>query len=501
MSTVPELRIRAVADQPVRDDGEFVVYWMIAQRRRRANFALQRATWWCKQLGRPLLVLEALRCGYRWASDRLHRFVLDGMRDHQGDFADSGATYHPYVEPEAGAGKGLLQALGERASVVVTDEFPCFFLPRMVDAAAARLPVRLEAVDGNGLLPLRAADRTFLRAVDFRRFLQKELRPHLAQFPVGDPLRRDLPDPVPVPKDIAARWPRAAAALLDGDREALAALPIDHEVGPAPGVRGGPIAGGPIAGGAALRAFLADKLDRYDERNQPDAAAESGLSPYLHFGHIGSHQVFAGLAKLRGWTPDRITGKRDGARGWYGLDDAAEGFLDQLVTWRELGYNMSSRSADYGDYASLPEWARESLEQHAHDARAHVYSLDELAAAATHDEVWNAAQRQLRDTGVLHNYLRMLWGKKVLEWTRHPEEAWGILVELNNRYALDGRNPNSYSGIGWVFGRYDRPWAPEREIFGRIRYMTSQSTQRKLRLKGYLARFGADGAGGGVAPD
>jgi deoxyribodipyrimidine photo-lyase len=150
---------------------------------------------------------------------------------------------------------------------------------------------------------------------------------------------------------------------------------------------------------------------------------------------------------------------------------------------------MSWQRADHAHYDSLPPWARATLGKHAADAREHVYSLPELAAAATHDAVWNAAQNELRRRGTVQNYLRMLWGKKVVEWTRHPEEAWAILVELNNRFALDGRNPNSYSGIGWVFGRYDRPWGPERAVFGLVRYMSSQSAQRKLRLKQYLARF------------
>lgn len=174
------------------------------------------------------------------------------------------------------------------------------------------------------------------------------------------------------------------------------------------------------------------------------------------------------------------------------MDEPAEGFVDQFVTWRELGFNFTSRRDDYAEFDSLPEWARQTLAQHELDARPFTYSLDEFDQSQTHDALWNAAQRELRETGVMHNYLRMLWGKKVLHWTRSPREAMAILIELNNRYALDGRNPNSYSGIFWVFGRYDRPWGPRRDVFGAIRYMTSDSALRKLRLKGYLARWGAD---------
>ena len=483
-AAVPDLRIRAVADRPVRATGRHVLYWMTAARRRRANFALQRAVALGRELGRPVLVLEALRCGHRWASDRLHAFVLQGMADNAADFAAAGVTYHAYVEPEPGAGKGLLAALTADACAVVTDDFPCFFLPRMLAAAAAQSPVRMEAIDGNGLLPMRAAEKVYGRAFDLRRFLQQELPLHLADFPVGDPLvRHGLPAAV-LPPEVARRWPAADPALLAASPSALAALPIDHAVAPSD------VRGGPVAGGAALRTFLADRLARYgEERSEPDADCASGLSPYLHFGHLSAHQVFAGLAAKEGWSRDRIVATRSGQRGWYGMGADAEAFLDELVTWRELGFNYCSQRQDHEDYESLPEWARATLGKHLADAREHVYSLEEFAASRTHDPVWNAAQRQLRETGVMQNYLRMLWGKKVLEWTRSPAEAFAILIELNNRYALDGRNPNSYTGISWVFGRYDRPWAPERPVYGVIRYMSSANTVKKLRMKQYLARW------------
>ena len=487
---VPDLRIRAANDLATRADGSFVLYWMIAARRRLANFGLQRAVELGRELGKPVLVLEALRCDYRWASDRLHAFVLQGMADNLVEFGDAGVTYHAYVEPEPGAGDGLLEALGAEACAVVTDDFPCFFLPRMVAAAAARVPVRMEAVDSNGLLPMRAADKVFSRAFDFRRFLQKALAPHLSHFPEGDPLRGYDLGAAALPAGLAKRWPAADEGLLTGDVEELAALPIDHEVGP------GVLHGGPRAAGKALRAFLAERIDRYGaERSHPDSDSPSGLSPYLHFGHISAHQVFAGLAQREEWTRERIVDTKKGQRGWYGMGEAAEAFLDELVTWRELGLNFTSQRDDYDQYESLPEWARKSLEKHAPDARSHVYSLDEFAEGETHDRVWNAAQRQLRETGVMQNYLRMLWGKKVLEWSRTPQEAMAILIELNNRYALDGRNPNSYSGISWVLGRYDRPWAPERDVYGVIRYMSSDNTVRKLKMKGYLAEWAAGESG------
>jgi deoxyribodipyrimidine photo-lyase len=482
---VPAIRVTAANQRPLRDDGEFVLYWMIAARRARASFALQRAAWWAARLGRPLVVLEALRCDYPWASDRLHAFVLAGMVDNAAAFAATAATYYPYVETERGAGKGLLEALGERACLVVTDEFPSFFLPRMVAAAAARLPVRVEAVDGNGLLPLRAAERVFPTAFAFRSFLQDELPRHLGAVPVEEPLAGPLPPRLPaLPQEIAGRWPpldvRAAGPPL------LARVPIDHEVPPVPG------AGGSRAGAAALRRFVGERLAAYAaRRNEVVDEVASGLSPYLHFGHVGAHQIFAAVAAREGWTEDRLTGRAGGRRaGWWRMGEGAEAFLDQLVTWRELGFNMAHLRDDHDRFEALPPWARLTLERHAADPRPVVYTVDQLAAAATHDPLWNAAQVQLRREGRIHNYLRMLWGKKILEWSATPQEAAAAMIALNDRWALDGRDPNSYSGIYWTLGRYDRPWGPERPIFGTVRFMSSANTARKLDVRPYLAAYG-----------
>jgi deoxyribodipyrimidine photo-lyase len=170
------------------------------------------------------------------------------------------------------------------------------------------------------------------------------------------------------------------------------------------------------------------------------------------------------------------------------MSEAAESFLDQFITWRELGFNFCVQRRDYGRYESLPDWARATLEKHSGDKRKWRYTIEEFAAAQTHDPLWNAAQTQLVREGRLHNYLRMLWGKKILEWSKSPREALRIMIELNNKYALDGRDANSYSGIFWCLGRYDRPWSPEREIFGTVRYMSSENTARKHRVKDYLRK-------------
>jgi deoxyribodipyrimidine photo-lyase len=281
-------------------------------------------------------------------------------------------------------------------------------------------------------------------------------------------------------------WPPATAALLGGDRGELARLAIDHTVAPVD------YRGGAAAARVTLRQFLGRKLGAYAEAaNHPDDDGRSGLSPYLHFGHLSAHEAFAELAGREDWAPARLSSPAGGAReGWWGMSPSAEAFLDQLVTWRELGFNLSSRRDDHDRFESLPGWARTTLTRHAADPRPHVYTLDEFEAGRTHDPLWNAAQAQLVREGRIHNALRMLWGKKVLEWTAGPRDALDVMIELNNKYAVDGRDPNSYSGIFWVLGRYDRPWGPERPIFGSVRYMSTPSALRKLRVRRYLAHYG-----------
>jgi deoxyribodipyrimidine photo-lyase len=489
--TVPEVRITRCNRAPLHDGRDWVLYWMVAQRRAGWNFALQHAVELAQELGKPLLVLEALRCDYRWASDRLHAFVLQGLADNRRSFARAGVPYRAYVEPEVGAGRGLLAALAARACAVVTDDAPYFFLPRMRAAAAAQLDVALLAVDSNGLSPLHHTERVFTTAASFRRHLQKELPQFLTQLPKADPLRgQRWPECPPVGAAIDRRWPEPSPALLAAEPQALRALPIDHTVPLVADRRGGT-----TAARERLAHWLEHGLPHYHElRNQPDHDVPSGLSPWLHFGHLSAHEVFAAVTARDGWQLSDLAPAPNGSReGWWGASPAVEAFLDELITWREIGYHQSARDPHYDQFRSLPAFAHETLEEHAADRREHVYSLAEFEAAATHDPLWNAAQRELLQTGRLHNYLRMLWGKKVLEWTREPREAFAILVELNNKYALDGRNPNSYSGIAWCFGRYDRAWGPERPIFGKVRYMSSENTARKLHLDGYLARFGGEG--------
>lgn len=489
--SIPQTRIRRCNDAPVNTGARFVLYWMIAARRTRWNFGLQRAVEHSLTLGLPLVVLEPVRVGYSWACDRFHSFVIHGMIDNRARLRGrEGVSYYPYVEPQEGAGKGLVEALASHAAVVVTDDYPAFFLPAMIRALAPRLPVLLEAIDSNGLLPLRAADRTFPTAYQFRRFLQRHLPVHLSDRPAGDPVARlesatvrAVPTPV-VPSAIVDRW---APADLDDPADIVASMPIDHTVAVV-GSRGGP-----SAAAARLSSFIDHLLPRYaTDRNQPELDATSRLSPYLHFGHLSAHQVFDRIVARERWTPACLADNAAGRRaGWWGMSESAEAFLDQLVTWRELGFNRCVHVTGYDTFDALPAWARTTLAEHASDPRNPTYDLDDFELARTHDPLWNAAQNQLRREGHIHNYLRMLWGKKILEWSESGRTALRTMIHLNDKYALDGRDPNSYTGILWVLGLHDRPWGPERPVFGKVRYMSSANTARKYRVRRYIEEYAA----------
>jgi len=452
---------------------------MTSARRLRCNFALEHAVAHAAALKRPLVILEALRCGYAHASDRLHAFVLQGMTEHAADLRTGRVVYYPYVEPAPGAGSGLLAALARHACLVVTDWYPAFFLPRMHAAAARQIDVRLDAIDTNGLLPVAEAGRAIPMAHGFRSHLQRSLRAQLSTWPVERPL-----DGLPrapratIAPSVLERWP-AAGADLD-----LSSLPIDHGV-PAVATRGGS-----HPARSRLEQFVSHELGRYGEHhNQPEQDATSRLSPWLHFGHLSVHEVFQAVMSHEKWTSRKLgPGARGAREGWWHVSASAESFLDELVTWRELAFNTCAFLPGYDGYASLPEWSRRTLDAHRRDRRAHRYTLDQFDAAVTHDPLWNAVQRQLKQDGWFHGYMRMLWGKKILEWSATPEDALRVMGHLMNRYSLDGRDPNSWAGFAWVLGRYDRPW-PERDIFGQVRYMSSLNTARKLRVKRYAEKY------------
>lgn len=480
---IPSSRLRTIGNAPINHDGDYVVYWMVGARRSHYNFALQHAVERAKENNVGLIIFEPLRVDYPWASERHHHAIIAGMRDNAKAFEPSPVLYYPYIESLQGEGRGLLASLAKRACLVVSDDTPGFFQPRMQQAASDKLLVQLEVVDGNGIYPIRETERIFTTAASFRRHLQKELPEHLACVPLKNPLSKVVLRPVPTLGEAHfRRWPKAT---FDDNAPRLATLPIDHTIGAVA------LPSGPVAARKALKQFLAERYPDYvEKRNQPEAECQSYLSPHLHFGHISSHEIFVTLMKQDGWTPERLAETANGSRnGWWGASEAAEAFLDQLITWREIGFNMASLHPRFNEFHSLPAWAQKTLEEHESDVREFQYNLEAFEFSNTHDPLWNAAQTQLRTEGIMHNYLRMLWGKKILEWSPTPRAALATMLELNNKYALDGRDPNSYSGIFWTLGRYDRAWGPERPIFGKIRYMSSDNTARKVRVRNYIEKY------------
>lgn len=420
------------------------------------NPALNLAATLANQLKLPLLVYQGLRPDYPWATARTHTFILESVRDLAQEFARRRIQYAFHLEPSPRRRSGVspLVALADRAALVVTDFFPTFIVPRQIAGLRRRTGTPVIPVETGTVVPLRELDRPWATARGIRPRLQKALPHYLHPIPDVAPKARrsiDLPfDPV-VP----------TTATIAG---LVAGCDVDHGIPPSDTLRGGAVAAREM-----LDRFLARGLPRYaDHRNDPNAGGTSGLSPYLHFGNISIQEV---LLEAR---------EAGSGENW-------QKFLDEALVWRELGWNNAWFDPHHADYAAIPEWARDELADHADDPRPALYTEAELAEGRTGDELWNACQQSLVRTGSLHGWLRMLWGKALLQWTRTPEEAYRVAVDLNNRFALDGRDPNSWSGIQWCFGRYDRPFF-RRPIYGTVRYMSLAAARKKFDARAFIDR-------------
>lgn len=482
---IPAERVRLLNAQPKHPKREWVLYWMTSLRRLVSNFALERAVDYARKFERPLLVLEPLRVGYPHANARLHTFVLEGMADNWRRAQTLPITYFPYVERAAGDGAGLLEALAQKACVVVGDDWPSFFIPGMQRAAAQRLDVCFEVVDSNGLFPMHATERVFSTAHSFRTHLQKVLPKHLMEMPREHPFEGvKLPT---LHQSPVHKWKALGEKDFSDISALVSELPIDASVTPVAGFRGGT-----TAALERLAHFSKTALSDYaNGRDQPNLDGTSALSPWFHFGHLSVHQAFATVMQRENWNIERLGKSIGGSRvGWWKCSLSTEAWLDQLVTWRELAFNMASHlPADYTRLSSLPDWAQQTISEHAKDKRPYLYTCKQLDQANTHDEVWNAAMRQLKQEGWFHNVLRMLWGKRIYEWSSTAEEALATMSTLMDRYSLDGRDPVSWSGYFWVLGRYDRAWGPKRNIFGSLRYISSARQFAKPAVKAYVQQY------------
>ena len=449
LSELLDRRVAALNDRPVLEDKPFVLLWLQGQRRVRENVAFAHALRRANELGKPLVVYEGLRRDYPHASARFHRFVLDGVAGTARDCEELGVAYAFFLETPKSP-RGVLHALTARAALAVTDWVPAFIHPAQTKKLAARAPCRVEAVDAVGSVPLAAFPRAEIGARTLRPRLWKEVV--LKRVPA-------VKAKVPAPR--AFDWGFEPLRAPWTDVSGVPALPA-----PVEGVRGGR-----DAGLERLADFLEHRINGYDElRNQPEAERPSGLSPYLHFGFVGATEIAVAVSESRARQADK------------------DAFLEELLVRRELALNFCARTPRHDSLEALPPWAQKTLAAHASDPRTPV-SLPELEAARSPDPLWNAAQRQLVAEGRIHGYLRMLWGKSLLHWTRDAAEALSHMAYLNDRYALDGRDAASWTNYLWCLGLHDRPF-PERAIFGVVRSMTSGSAMRKLDLDRYLDRWG-----------
>lgn len=467
-------------------EGEFVLYWMQINRRVRFNYALEYAVAHANKLNKPLLILEAFSSDYPWASARTHTFVLQGMKEHLNSPDLNDFNYLPFVELATGEYNRLLMKLIGRSCLVVTDEYPVFIMRKRNSTIPANISVPYYTVDSNGLIPLGLTKKDPYTAYLFRKTMQRNFIEAFTAPPKEHPLQ-DLKNRsvVSLPESFLDGLPDGKL-LLDEIDDTVSKIAFPNDVKPIA------LHGGREAALRRMNDFLYNDLPNYGEkRNDPDEQCTSGLSPWLHFGKISEYEIVKEVLSIQPerWDLDRITYNNGSRDGFFNGDPNIDGFLDELITWREVGFHFAHHREDFDQFSSLPDWALETLNEHRNDPREWNYSYEELEQSSTHDELWNAAQTQLREEGVIHNYLRMLWGKKVLEWTPDPETALNYLIDLNNIYAIDGRDPNSYSGIFWCFGRFDRAWQ-ERAVFGKIRYMSSDNTRKKVKMKQYLQRYG-----------
>ncbi len=456
-----QLAQRTVVANGVRTqpEGEYVLYWMQSTHRFEENWALRQAVLHADRLGKPLLVHQGLDPTYPHASDRFHTVILENARALHRRAEALGFRYQFVLRRRRDDDRRVVDRLAARAALVVTDRFPTAGIAERTARFAARAPCRVDTVESHGII----ASGHFVK----EEYAARTIRPKIAKVldlalePVEErAARRELTDKL---------WNSLDVDRLDLDRADLAreiaACEIDHTV---PAV---PFASGLAGARARLAHFCAQTLPDYAERrNEPsDTEGSSRLSPYLHFGQISAAEV---LRTVRA----------------SGHVESAKKFEDELVTWRELALNFCLMNPNHAKLKGLPDWVHRTMDAHKDDDREATYSRDELEDARTHDELWNAAQRELVRTGYMHNVTRMLWGKSVLLWTRRYKLALEHLIHLNNKYALDGRDPSSYGGIQWCFGKFDRPWF-DKPVWGVIRPMSLARAREKFDAEAYMSMF------------
>jgi len=447
----PRLTVRRAGEPDPA--GRCVVYWMQRAQRAVDNLALTTAIKAGNLLGKPVVVFFQLVPRAHHANQRHYQFLMEGLGDIAADLQKRkvGLVLRRYPE------HGLLRFCSEiRPCLVIADENPLLEAERTKSRIAAKIGLPFWTVDADVIVPSKLFTKEHYAA----RTIRPKIHALLPQF------MRQVENPT-------AQFPWLSPSHVQSLTPELSLLdnfPIDRGVAPSEYFHGGS-----HEARRCLQRLLRSRLKGYaTQRNKPDVDGTSQLSPYLHFGQIGVQRVALAVQQADAPAQDR------------------KAFLEELIVRRELAVNFVRFNRNYGNFDACEPWADVTHRKHALDPRQYLYSEKRLEDAETHDPLWNAAQKQMVLTGWMHGYLRMYWAKKILEWTASPEAAYEIAVRLNDRYELDGRDPNGYAGIAWaIVGKHDRAWGPERPIYGKVRYMSYASTSRKFNSKAYIARVAA----------
>jgi deoxyribodipyrimidine photo-lyase len=437
-------RIKALNQKGIKK-GAYVLYWMQASQRIEYNHSLEYAILKANELHQPVLVFFGITDQFPEANERHYYFMLEGLKEVKQSLNKRGIqTVILHKSPEA----GVLQ-LAKRASLSVVDRGFLRIQRKWRDSAANRMDCPLIQIESDVIVPVEeASPKEEYAATTIRSKIQKKLRYFLVPLKERDPIVPSLSmdfDSFDI-EDIG---------------KAISKLRIDRSIKKVTSFHGGA-----KEAQKHLQVFLETKLDRFPEiRNDPTLDYLSHMSPYLHFGQISPLSIALKVSET-------------GSPG-------AEAFLEELIVRRELSMNFVFYNEKYDSFEGVPEWAKKTLKAHQKDKRKYTYNLEELETAQTHDPCWNAAQKEMLFKGKMHGYMRMYWGKKIIEWSKTPEEAFRVALHLNNKYELDGRDPNGFTGVAWCFGKHDRPWG-ERPTFGNVRYMNDKGLKRKFDADEYV---------------
>ncbi|CAB5087606.1 Deoxyribodipyrimidine photolyase, type II (EC [Olavius algarvensis associated proteobacterium Delta 3] len=443
-------RIQRLNEHPIRK-GDFILYWMQQSQRAVWNHALEYAVELANHSGQPVVVVFGVTDRYPEANLRHYTFMFEGLMEARQTLARRGIRMVVRVEnpPEAAL------EISKRASVIICDRGYLKHQRAWRQEVAAKASCPVIQVESDVVVPVEAVSEKAQYAArtirpKIHRLLDRYLMPIEARPLRMDSLGMKFKDNV---RDLGGGF----VETLNIDKSVPAVSDYFH--------------GGTSRAVAQLWGFIRKRLSSYHTNsNQPQEGDVSYMSPYLHFGQISPIYIALNINAA----PSSVA-------------DAKSAYLEQLIVRRELAINFVEYTADYDSYRSLPNWARQTLKRHRKDRREYRYTQKQLEAADTHDPYWNAAMKEMVVTGFMHNYMRMYWGKKILEWSDTPEAGFNTTLALNNKYFLDGRDPNSYTGVSWIYGTHDRAW-PERAIFGKVRYMAASGLERKCDIQGYVEK-------------